>query len=321
MPQLIDLDATDVLTDVLSRLKLRGRVFCCSELTAPWSMSLDKSDFAHFHVIEEGEAWLMLGRSSVRLGTGDLIVVPHGKGHVLSDSRNTPPASLKRLMRGRTSNGCHLMRHGGGGARTLMTCGSFRFESSFENPLLAVLPEVIHIRGNQDGVREWLEPTLSMLTWEARNPRSGSQTMIDRLTDIIFVQAVRLWVDSQPAAQAGWLGALRDRQIGTALQLIHREPARDWSVSSLAVNVAMSRSPFAARFTQLVGEPPLSYITRWRMHLAANLLTDDDLTLSEIAERVGYDSEAAFSKAFKRRFGLAPGAYRRANSSQGRVAA
>jgi len=312
MPQLIDLEKTDVLTDVLSRLKLRGRVFCCSELTAPWSMALNRSDFAHFHVIEDGEAWLRLdGEEAVRVEAGDLIIIPHGRGHVLSDAENTPAVPLNQLLKSRTSDGCHLMRYGGGGARTLMTCGSFNFEASAGNPVLGILPAVIHIRGNEPGVRQWLDPTLKMLAWEARNPTSGSRTMIDRLTDIIFVQAVRAWANQRPAGQAGWLGALRDRQIGAALELIHGDPARNWTLSTLAGTVAMSRSSFAARFSALIGEPPLSYITRWRMYMAMDLLMTENLTVSEVSERVGYVSEAAFSKAFKRISGLSPGSYRR----------
>lgn len=312
MPQLIKLEAPDVLTDVLGTLKLRGRVFCCSELTAPWSMLLSPSEYAHFHVVESGESWIKLDNENevTKLSKGDLIILPHGQGHLLSDNPATPPVPLNQLLKNRNSSGCHLMRYGGGGAQTLMTCGSFRFESAADNPLLPILPPLIHIRSGQNNAAQWLDPTLKMLAYESRHPRTGSETIITRLTDIIFVQAVRAWIETQPSEQGGWLGALRDRQIGSALGLIHREPDRDWSVSSLASQVAMSRSPFAAKFSALVGEPPLAYLTRWRMHLAADLL-NDNLTVSEVAVRVGYESEAAFSKAFKRRFGLAPGAYRR----------
>src|SRR5439155_5527801 len=131
--------------------------------------------------------------------------------------------------------------------------------------------------------------TLQLLAFEAHHARPGVQTMISRLTEIIFVQAMRLWMASQPAGQGGWLGALRDPQIGAALGLMHRAPERDWSVAALAREVAMSRSPFAARFTALVGEPPLAYLTRWRMHRAARLLHGDHLPVGEVARRVGYE--------------------------------
>src|SRR5262249_44476561 len=155
----------------------------------------------------------------------------------------------------------------------------------------------------------WLAASLQLLTFEARRLQPGAKAVISRLTEIIFVQAVRLWIASQPMAQGGWLGALRDPQIGAALALIHHTPAQPWSVAPRAGEVAMSRSPFAARFTALVGEPPLTYLTRWRLHLATSLLRDGRLSVREVAERVGYASTAAFSKAFKRRFGAAPALY------------
>jgi AraC-like DNA-binding protein len=158
---------------------------------------------------------------------------------------------------------------------------------------------------------EWLQMTLRLLTTEMQNSRPGSETLVTRLLDIIFVQALRTWIESLPPEQNGWLSALRDPKIGTALGLMHREPQRSWSVETLASEVAMSRSPFAARFTALVGEPPLAYLTGWRMHLAETLLTRDGLNVGEVAGRIGYESEAAFSKAFKRHFGQSPLAHRR----------
>lgn len=321
MAKLTLLEKPDVLTDVLKTLRLRGRVFCCSELTAPWALSLPESGYAHFHVIERGGAWLRLNDEEPAhpLASGDLVIIPHGRGHVLSDSPHTQPVPLRQLIQ---TNGqsnaaaCHLMQHGGGGAVTLMTCGSFQFENAGQNPLLAVLPSFIHLPGHflhgQPGrAGEWLEPTLRMLAAEARQPRPGSETLVARLIDIIFVQAMRAWLETQPNTQGGWLGALRDPQIGMALGLLHRQPERAWSVQTLANAVAMSRSPFAAKFTALVGEPPLAYLTRWRMQLAADLLLRERLNVSEVARRVGYEAEAAFSKAFKRQFGQSPLAFRR----------
>jgi len=312
MAKLTILEKPDVLTDVLKTLRLRGRVFCCSEMTAPWALSLPESGYAHFHVIERGGAWLRLAgeKQAHPLASGDLIIVPHGRGHVLSDSPQSKPVPLRQLLKGSTAS-CHLMQHGGGGAQTLMTCGSFQFENAGQNPLIAVLPPLIHLHGNRGRSAEWLEPTWRMLAEEARHPRPGSETLVARLIDIIFVQAMRVWLENQPNPQSGWLSALRDPQIGTALGLLHREPQRAWSVQTLANEVAMSRSPFAAKFTALVGEPPLAYLTRWRMQLAAEFLLRERLTVSEVAGRIGYESEAAFSKAFKRHYGQSPLAYRR----------
>ena len=304
--------SSDVLTDVLNTLRLRGRVFCRSEMSAPWGMRLPAGEYAHFHVIERGEAWLRLSgeAAAVRLESGDLVIVPHGRGHALGDSPEARAVPLE-LLRESSPEGPHLLRSGGGGAETRMICGSFEFASASENPLLLALPPLVVVRGRADHVDGWLARTLEMFAAEARDSGPGSELVISRLTDIIFVQGVRAWIEAQPNARVGWLGALGDRQIGAALGLMHRDPARDWSVSSLAAEVAMSRSRFAAKFAALVGEPPLSYLTRWRMHLAATALVAEDVTVAELALRVGYDSETAFSKAFKRRFGVSPVVYRR----------
>jgi AraC-like DNA-binding protein len=302
----------DALTDVLNMLKPRGRVFCVSEMSAPWAMSLPASGYAHFHVIERGGAWLRVegAKQSTPLASGDLVIVPHGNGHALADSPKTKPVPINRLIKGKADS-TSLLRHGGGGAKTLMTCGSFQFEGGDNNPLLAVLPPLIHIPSGHARLEEWLEPTLKMLAHEARRPRPGSETLIARLIDIILVQATRVWVEEQPHDQGGWLGALRDPQIGAALGLIHREPQRNWSVSALAREVAMSRSIFAAKFSSLVGSPPLTYLTHWRLWQASRLLAEGSLSVGEVALRVGYESEAAFSKAFKRHIGQSPLAYRR----------
>lgn len=322
MPRLINLKESDVLADVLNTFKLRGRIFCVSELSAPWSLNLAAGEFAHFHVIERGGAWIKLkgAGKAIPLAAGDLVIIPHGKGHTISDSPQTRPVPMKSLIRS-GSPACTLVRHGGGGAETLMTCGSFLFEPASGNPLLALLPPLLHIRGSRGRMAAWLEATLKMLADEARHPRHGSEMVLSRLIDVVFVQALREWIEDLPPDQGGWLGALRDRQIGAALSLMHREPARAWSVAELAKEVSMSRSPFAAKFTALVGEPPLTYLTRWRMHVAAELLSDGEHGIKEVATRVGYEAETAFSKAFKRVKGMAPLNWRRKLQAENRMAA
>ena len=312
MAKLIEIEKGDVLTDVLSTLALRGRVFCVSELSAPWSIRFDRSSYAHFHVIERGQAWARLEgeEQAFALQGGDLVVFPHGGGHVLADQLEVQPVGIRSLIQ-EGGQGCNVIRHGGGGNETRMTCGSFELGSPAGNPLLAVLPPLLHVPGQEGQVAEWLSPTLRLLAQEARHPSLGSETLLTRLTDIVFVQAVRAWLTSMPPGQAGWLGALRDPQIGAALGLLHRQPSADWSLEGLAKKVGMSRSPFAARFTKLVGEPPLTYLAKWRLHLAADRLARGQESVKEVAARSGYESEAAFSKAFKKTYGAAPTLWRR----------
>jgi len=198
---------------------------------------------------------------------------------------------------------------------TRLICGKLKFENSALNPLLPLLPAVIHIRGQSGKTDEWLESTLKLLAYEARTPRAGSNEIISRLTGVIFIHVMRSWLEQQPEAQGGWFQAMRDPQIAAALAAIHRDPSRHWSVATLADEAGMSRSSFASRFTSLLGVPPLTYLNDWRLHLAAGLLKRGHLAVSQVAERTGYASGTSFSKAFKRRFALAPGQYRRSSAT------
>jgi AraC-like DNA-binding protein len=301
----------------MDAVRLRSRVFCRSELKAPWGIALERSHYAHFHVIERGGAWLRIeGEEPVALAGGDLVVVPHGAGHTLTDALATKARPLAEMAGRRASEGgCVVMRGGGEGAETQLVCGSFRFERREAHPLVELLPPLIHLRPAETPAAEWLEATLRFLAWETREAKPGTETIVSRLTDVIFVQVLRAWIESLPGGRGGWMGALRDRQVGAALALVHRSPERTWTNASLAEAVGMSRSRFAARFAALVGEPPLTYVSRWRLETAAALLQDGGLGLAEVAARVGYDSEAAFSKAFRRRFGTPPGAYRRRSAA------
>ncbi len=301
----------DVLTSVLNTLHFRGEVFCYSEFTSPWALKLPESDFAHFHLFERGEGWIKLEGSEpqISLARGDLVIVPHGSEHVLSDNPRTNPITLERLLKKRAFQD-GIVRHGGGGSGSTVICGSFRFENQLGNPIVSLLPPIIHVAHTRTKKGVWLEPTLKLLAHEAQNASEGSGAIISHLTGIVFVQAVRAWIETQPQGQGGWLGALRDKQISAALNLIHQKPNHPWTIAKLAAEVGMSRSPFASKFTSLVGEPPTSYLTHWRMNLAADYLRSEQLRISEIAERVGYESQASFSNAFKRQFAISPRQYR-----------
>jgi len=305
---------TDVLADVLDSLKLRGRFFCRCELSAPWALGFGAGFFSHFHVITSGSCWLKLedGSAPVALEEGDLVlVIPRGSGYQLCNDPRTPPIPLTELI-GTSQGGLRaVIRHGAGGRETGLICGAFEFRGPRADACLTVLPKWIRVSKSETRSNEWLSATLRFLQSETRDPGIGSETIIARLIDIIFVEAVRAWLKDQPQGAAGWLGALRDPAIGGALGLIHKTPEKPWTVAKLAAQVGMSRSPFAARFMALVGRSPMSYLKRWRLQLAAQLLLDRTLSLSDIAERVGYESTAALSRVFKREFGVSPAQYRR----------
>lgn len=300
----------DVLTDVLQTVRARAACSGRIEASAPWGFEIPASDQARFHVVLEGRACLRLADGQVvELERGDLVAMPHGDGHALLDSVDSPSIPLAELLRQRERG--HHMRIGGGGERASLWSGRIEFEDRRGNPLLAVLPQVIVLRGELARNVQWLEPTLAILSCESASERPGAQTVVSRLADVIFIQIVRGHLATLGRDGTGWLAALADPQVGAALALVHQDPRLNWTVQELAQRVAMSRSAFAARFTKLVREPPLHYVTRWRMLKAASLLRDGQATIAQIAETVGYDSEAAFSKAFKRALGVAPGAYRR----------
>jgi len=277
---------------------------------SPWGIDVAASDLAWFHVVLEGQALLQVdGQSPVELFAGDLVALPHGSGHSLIDAEGSPTRPMERLATDRCPRA--PTRLGGDGPRSVVWGGRIEFEDRRSNPLLAVLPSVITLRGELARQVRWLEPTLAMLACESACERPGAQTVVSRLADVIFIQIVRGYLATLGRDSTGWLASLADSQVGGALALVHQNPERNWTVQELAQRVAMSRSAFAARFTRLVGEPPLHYVTRWRMQKAASLLRDGQASIAQVAESVGYDSEAAFSKAFKRALGTAPGAYRR----------
>ena len=304
----------DPLTEALQFLRMEGIFYCRSELTAPWSLGLPPMpDCLWFHVVTAGRCVLVDAAGNERtLGPGDLAVLPRGAGHRAADDPTLRPAPVMDLPHDYLSPQYAILRHGGGGERVDLICGAVRFAHPAARNLVEVLPEVINVEASAGGRSlTWLPTVLEMIAAETAAPRPGGEAVVTRLCDILVISAVRSWLDSEPAARTGWVGALRDPQIGQAVALIHREPERTWTVAGLAATVAMSRSAFSARFAELVGEGPMAYVTRWRMHVATDLLREEGLTVAAVAERLGYGSEAAFSRAFKRKVGVAPGAVRR----------
>jgi len=303
----------DPLGEALHFLRMSGLFYCRSEFTAPWGLELPPfKDCMMFHVVTAGQGVLEVeGANSQLLRPGDFALVPHGEGHRLVGDAGASAAKLFDLPRELVSDRYEILRHGGGGASTTVICGVVRFDHPAAHHLIRLLPKLIRVDAWDSPEMEWIQSTLRFMAAEARELRAGGETVITRLADILVIQAIRSWIRRDAAAQTGWLGALRDKQIGHAVALIHRDPTRNWTVGSLATTCGMSRSAFSARFTQLVGEPAMQYTTRWKMHAALMWLQEGDARLGELAARLGYESEPAFSRAFKRFIGVSPGTVRR----------
>ena len=302
----------DPLGEALHSLRMSGAFYCRSEFTEPWGLTLPPlPGYLWFHVVTSGRVSVDLGGELTTLDSGDVALVTQGAGHRLCSDFGAPAPGILELPRDEISERYEVLHHGGGGALTRMMCGAVRFDHPAASNLVALLPEIIYLDAASTPDLIWMQSTLSLMAAETKQMRPGGEAVITRRADVLIIQAIRWWMESDPRAQSGWLGALRDNQIGRALSLIHGDPARSWTVATLADELAMSRSAFAARFTELVGEPVMRYVTRWRMRVAVNALRDDGATVAELADRLGYRSEAAFARAFKRVTGVAPGAFKR----------
>lgn len=309
--------STDPLGEVLHLLRLTGALYCRAELTAPWGIDMPPIEGCMmFHVVIAGQCLLEVdGGESCVLRQGGLALIPHGTGHRMRSAKTAKAEPLFDIPVERISDRYEIMRHGGGGDFTQTICVVVRYEHAAAEHLVALLPRVLQIDTWADDGDDWLRSTLRFISREAKGLKPGGETVITRLADILVVQVIRLWIDSAPEPEQGWLAALRDEQIGRALTLIHRHPERAWTVASLAKEASMSRSGFSARFTSLVGHSAMRYLLQWRMQLARTQLRATSEPLSVIADRLGYQSEAAFSRAFKRVFGVAPGRIRRLDSA------
>jgi AraC-like DNA-binding protein len=302
----------DVLSDILQSVHLGGGVYFRCEFSAPWGMEIKPTEVAEFHIIVRGNCWLrMPGRSDpIPLQGGDLVAFPHGDAHTLVDAPEGAALPAEEIVQGQNLDHYGPVTHGGSGLPATVLCGYFQFDRDHPHPLVAVLPALIHIRGTDSYDFAWLQTAINFMIHETRTAKPGSEAVVNRLAEVLFVQMVRAHI-AQTEAPPGMLAAIADKQIGAALQLAHQAPQQPWSLASLAQRIGMSRSAFAARFNQLVGQTPMQYLTFWRMRKARQLLSESRLGTAAIAEQVGYQSEAAFAKAFKKAVGVGPGAYRR----------
>jgi AraC-like DNA-binding protein len=314
--------SSDVLSDVLRAVRLSGAVFFDFELSSPWFAEAPPSSeiaervmpgaerVIEYHLIARGGCWGHVdGREPIRLNEGDLIVFPQGDAHNLSSApglRGTPDMSLfTRPIPALPMVG----EFGGGGPeRTRIICCFLGFDERPFNPLLSALPAVIHLAAS-DATTGWLATLLHIAARESGSARAGSENVLARLSELMFVEALRRYIEALPAAEIGWLAGLRDPVVGQALAALHASPAEAWTVERLARLVGVSRSVLAEKFTEMVGQPPIQYLALWRMQLAARLLSEGR-QVAAVASSVGYESEAAFSRAFKKMVGQAPGTWR-----------
>jgi AraC family transcriptional regulator, alkane utilization regulator len=318
----------DAVSDVLRVVRLGGAVYLSAEFTAPWCV-ISQTDAAlceaylpqservvSYHLITEGHCWAQLPDnpdSRIHLDSGELLVVPQGETHILGSTIDHSPVPVAPLLAAqlKTAPGQVMkLSYGGGNRRTGLVCGFLACDDTLTNPLLSSLPRIFKVDMRDDPHSAWLESSLRFAAVEAGELRAGSAIILAKLSELLFVEAVRRCIDTLPADRTGWLAAVRDRFIGRALSMLHAQPAYPWTVDELARRTGLSRSALAQRFTDLIGQPPMQYLARWRLLIAAHEILIGTGSVAAVAERVGYDSEAAFNRAFKREFGMPPVSWR-----------
>ncbi len=303
--------SADPLAGVLNDLRIARSKYCRSELAEPWGLEIPSRRSVSYHFISKGSATLTLAnRAPILLREGDFVVLAHGSHHCLRSSPTARAVPIDGLSFAQVTDDAYVHRDPGC-IQTVLICGVVEFADPMPAPLLQVLPDVLHMPRGSTDLDASVKATLDLMQIEVSAWRSGAETVVIRLAEVLMVQAVRFWLQSDDV-RTGWQRALRDARICRALAAIHRESGKPWTVESLAAHVGMSRAMFSERFTALLGVSPGQYLTRWRMQVAAQWLRDGKLSLGEVASKLGYGSDAAFSRAFKRHIGVAPGAHRSA---------
>jgi len=314
----VAVQSPDALGETLHLLRLTGTLYCSVEYTAPWGIQVPElPDSLSLIVITSGRCWLEVdGTEPIVLEQGSLTLIPHGTPHRFASGRDVRGEPLFELPVTHISEHFETMTHGGGGELTTAMYGVMRFDHAAASRLVAQLPSVISMDAWHDDA-DWLHSTVRLIAREASTMRPGGETVITRLADVLAIQVIRSWLESSAEGRTGWLAALRDEHLGRAIAQIHRAPADDWTLASLARSAGMSRSAFSAKFTDVVGEPAMRYVSRWRLQLAHSYLAHSTESLGVVAGHFGYRSEVAFSRAFKREFGVTPGSARGGRRQRG----
>lgn len=327
----------DVLSDLLRAVRFRGALFYFVDGAAPWVAEAPPAreiipailpgaeHMMEFHGVVRGACWAaIVGETPIRLGEGDIVLFPQGDAHVMSSapglraphmdkdfyfSPRPPQLPFALSLDGSEVTTARL--DGGGRETATVACGFLGLDAGPFNPLLAALPRVLHVRGRALGAGSWVTTFLHAVVSESNQRRPGGEAVLERMSEMLFVEVLRRHIDTLPSEQTGWLAGVRDPAVGRALALLHERPESPWTVERLAAEAGLSRSALHERFLHLIGQPPMQYLTQWRMQVASARLRDTDATLLAVSREVGYESEAAFSRAFKREVGLSPGAWRR----------
>jgi AraC-like DNA-binding protein len=300
----------EALETVLRSVRIGSSLLSRARYGEPWSVVTKGAPFPILHAVVEGQCLLLRdGADSIELNAGDVVILPGGPPHVMASREALEPVPVPQLFASCSGTVRHI-EHGGSGARCGILCGTFHLDHEAGGWLLSMLPPVIHLRPADDVMNAFIDGTLRLLDAEVARDSNGSSAVVERLTDLLVLQALRSEAVAEEPMQ-GWLAAVRDERIGKALALIHASPGADWSATKLAARCGMSRSRFFERFSSLVGEPPKRYLSRWRANAAADLIRCEDLSNAAAAEAVGYGSEQAFTAAFRRHLGVSPAAYRR----------
>ncbi|MET0773759.1 MAG: AraC family transcriptional regulator [Candidatus Limnocylindrales bacterium] len=325
-PEPVAVDPLELVPRVLDLVRLSGAIFLKSDFRAPWSYSSPpapqmavalpelagrSSSLVMLHVVASGSCWVSLdGGPRMQLAAGDVVVMPYGDANVWGSSEPAEAVSVTTLLPPPPWSTFPHIDHGGGGETTSMVCGYLVGDAVLFDPVLRALPPLFVVRPPQGAAANWMAASIEFALRATRTPTGGASWTDRRLPELLFTEVLRLYLENEDAQLTGWLAGLRDPLVGHALALMHADPAHDWTVTELASAVASSRTVLVDRFHELLGQPPIRYLTGWRMDLASGLLRTTNLGVTDIAERVGYESEAAFSRAFKRAFGKAPAHWR-----------
>jgi AraC-like DNA-binding protein len=319
----------DLVSEVLRVVRLDSAIYFNAEFCEPWCLASPDSRTlapvlasasAHviiYHFLYEGRAYVELENGErVALSAGDLVTVPHGHRHILGSGPRVPPIDAGAALPGVLERGLDLLQLGGSGAPSRFICGFLSCDPQLSQTFLGGLPPLIKVNIRDDASGQWLENSLKFSVIQAMNREVGAQAMLTKLAEVAFAETLRRYIRQLPDGQTGWLAGARDVEVGTVLTLIHHRHAHPWTVAELAREAGLSRTVLSERFRHFLGESPIAYLTRWRLRLGSSALIGTSHSVAQIAAEVGYESEAAFNRAFKREYGLPPARFRKAKSQQ-----